>query len=315
MDLVSIVVPCKNEQEVLPLFYEKLTADFKALTSDYEVIIVDDGSTDNTLNAARALNEKDARFRYISLSRNFGKESAMYAGLSAARGDYCGVMDADLQDPPELVPEMYSELKKGEYDCVASRRVSRKGEPRVRSFFARMFYRVINRISDTEIVDGARDFRLMTKRMTEAVLSLKECNRFSKGIFSWVGFKTKWLEYENRERAAGETKWSFFKLLLYSIEGVTAFSVMPLAMASVIGLVFCVVAFLLILFFVIKTLVFGDPVAGYPSMICIILLLAGIQLFSIGIVGQYLSKTYLETKNRPIYIVRETEADLKEKSK
>ncbi len=312
MDLISIVVPCKNEQEVLPLFYEKSKEFFSKIKgADYEIIIVDDGSTDKTLEIAKDLCKEDSHIRFVSLSRNFGKEGAMFAGLEAAKGNYIGVMDADLQDPPEMVCEMYEELKKGEFDCVASRRVSRKGEPFMRSLFARGFYRIINNISDANIVDGARDFRLMTKRMCDSILSIKEYNRFSKGIFGWVGFKTKWLEYENIQRAAGETKWSFWKLLIYSIEGITAFSVAPLAIASVIGLLFCVFSFALLIFFFTKTLMFGDPVEGFPALICTILMVSGIQLFTIGILGQYLSKTYLETKKRPIYIVRETELDEK----
>lgn len=307
-ELISIVVPCKNEQEAAPLFYAKVSETFASLAADYELIFVDDGSTDATLETFRELAKKDKRVRYISFSRNFGKESAMFAGFEAARGDYVGIMDADLQDPPELVPQMYSMLKANPaLDCVASRRVTRKGEPKIRSFFARMFYKLINRISETEIVDGARDFRLMSRKMTDAVLSLKERNRFSKGIFSWVGFKTEWLEYENAERVAGETKWSFGKLLTYAIDGIIGFSTAPLSFAVTMGLLFCAAAFILIAVVIVKTLVWGDPVAGYPSLVCIILLLAGIQLFTIGVVGKYLSKTYIETKARPIYIISETE--------
>ncbi len=311
MDLISIIVPCKNEQEVLPLFYEKTKEVFSQINgSDYEIIIVDDGSDDETLNITKKLCQNDKHIRFVSLSRNFGKEGAMFAGLSCAKGNFIGVMDADLQDPPELVPEMYQELQKGEFDCVASRRVTRKGEPPIRSFFAWTFYRIINKISDADIVDGARDFRLMTRKMCDSILSLQEYNRFSKGIFGWVGFKTKWLEYENRERAAGETKWSFWKLFFYSLEGITAFSVAPLAISSVMGLVFCALSFVLLLYFLFKTIMFGDPVDGFPALICTILMVSGIQLFSIGILGQYLSKTYLETKRRPIFIVRETEEDV-----
>ena len=271
----------------------------------FEFLFVDDGSGDNTLNAFRALRERDPRVHYISFSRNFGKESAMFAGMEAAQGDYVAIMDVDLQDPPSLLPEMLRGIEEDGYDCVATRRVTRKGEPKVRSFFARAFYRLINKISKTEIVDGARDFRLMTRQMVDSILSLKEVSRFSKGIFSWVGYRTKWLEYENVERVAGETKWSFWKLLIYSIDGIIGFSTAPLAIASVVGVLFCILAFVLILYFFLKTLIWGDPVAGFPAMICIVLLLGGIQLFCVGILGQYLSKTYLETKKRPIYIARE----------
>jgi len=278
---------------------------------DFEFIFVDDGSKDNTLAVVRDYCKQDSRVRYLSFSRNFGKEAAIYAGLKAAKGDYVALMDADLQDPPSLLPSMYGIVSSSSnnIDCAATRRVTRKGEPPVRSFFARMFYRMINKISKTEIVDGARDFRLMSRRMVNAILEMTETNRFSKGIFSWVGFNTEWLEYENIERVAGDTKWSFSKLFLYSIDGVLAFSTVPLAIASVVGLVFCLLAFLFIIFVIIRAAVWGDPVAGWPSTVCIILLIGGIQLFSIGILGQYLAKAYLETKNRPIYIVRETELD------
>lgn len=305
MKKLSVIVPCYNEEEATPLFYQTFLEKTAALEAEVEFIFVDDGSRDGTLAAFRALREKDARVHYISFSRNFGKESAMYAGLEAATGDYVAIMDVDLQDPPELLPEMLNGVAREGYDCVATRRVTRKGEPMLRSFFARRFYHLINRISKTEIVDGARDFRLMTRQMVDSILSLKEVSRFSKGIFSWVGYRTKWLEYENVERVAGETKWSFWKLLIYSIDGIIGFSTAPLAIASVAGVLFCLLAFLMLLYFLIKTLIWGDPVAGFPALICIILLLGGIQLFSIGILGQYLSKTYLETKKRPIYIARE----------
>ena len=305
MKKVSIIVPCYNEEEATPLFYQTVLEKTADMAAELEVIFVDDGSRDGTLAAFRALREKDPRVRYISFSRNFGKESAMYAGLEAATGEYVAIMDADLQDPPELLPEMLRIVESGEFDCAATRRVTRKGEPKLRSFFARRFYHLINRISKTEIVDGARDFRLMTRQMVDSILSLKEVSRFSKGIFSWVGYRTKWLEYENVERVAGETKWSFWKLLIYSIDGIIGFSTAPLAIASVAGCVVCLLAFLMLLYFLLKTLIWGDPVAGFPALICIILLLGGIQLFSIGILGQYLSKTYLETKKRPIYIAKE----------
>ena len=305
MKKLSIVIPCYNEQEAVPLFYEAFLKETKSLNVAFELIFVDDGSRDKTLEAFKALSQRDERVHYLSFSRNFGKESAMYAGMEAATGDYVAIMDVDLQDPPALLADMLHGIEDEGYDCVASRRVTRKGEPPIRSFFARAFYRLINKISKTEIVDGARDFRLMTRQMVDAILSLHEVGRFSKGLFSWVGFKTKWLEYENVERVAGETKWSFWKLLLYSIDGIIAFSTAPLAIASVAGVLFCVLAFVMLLFFFFKTIFFGDPVAGFPATICIILLLGGIQLFCIGILGQYLSKTYLETKKRPIYIVRE----------
>ncbi|MBR2098518.1 MAG: glycosyltransferase family 2 protein, partial [Firmicutes bacterium] len=277
--------------------------------AEVDFVFVDDGSSDGTLRVLRDLREKDGRCGYVSFSRNFGKEAAMYAGLQHAKGDYIAVMDADLQDPPEMLPEMFQILESSTeddpVDCVATRRTDRKGEPPIRSFFARCFYRLINRISKTEIVDGARDYRLMTRRMVDAILSLSEYNRFSKGIFSWVGFKTRWLEYVNRERVAGETKWSFRKLFLYSIDGITAFSTAPLAIASFSGMAICAVSFIALLFVFIRALVFGDPVAGWPSMICIILFLGGVQLLGIGILGQYLAKTYLEVKNRPQYVLQE----------
>ena len=304
MSTVSVVIPCYNEEEAVPLFYEAFLRDTQGMPVAFELLFVDDGSRDGTLCRLEQLSQKDERVHYLSFSRNFGKESAMFAGMEAATGDYVAIMDVDLQDPPALLKDMLHGIEQEGYDCVASRRVTRKGEPPIRSFFARMFYKLINRISKTEIVDGARDFRLMTRQMVDAILELKEVSRFSKGLFSWVGFKTKWLEYENVERVAGETKWSFWKLLLYSIDGIIAFSTAPLAIASILGLLFCVVAFLLILFFFFKTLIFGDPVAGFPATICIVLMLGGIQLFCIGILGQYLSKTYLETKRRPIYIVK-----------
>lgn len=307
MKTVSVIVPCYNEEEAAPIFYREFFRRTAEMDCRWELWFVDDGSTDGTLAELRALRSQDERVHFISFSRNFGKESAMYAGLEAATGDYVAIMDVDLQDPPELLPSMLTSIQEEGYDCVATRRVTRKGEPPIRSFFARQFYRLIKRISKTEIVDGARDFRLMTRQMVDSILSLKEVSRFSKGIFSWVGYRTKWLEYENVERVAGETKWNFWKLFLYSIDGITAFSTAPLAIASITGVVFCGVSILLMLYFFIKTLIWGDPVAGFPAMICIILFLGGIQLFCVGILGQYLSKTYLETKRRPIYIAREKE--------
>ena len=312
MKQISIVVPCYNEKEALPLYYEAMLPvleQLRAQGAEAEFVFVDDGSKDGTLQVMRQLHEKDPRCGYLSFSRNFGKEAAMFAGLQHAKGDYVAVMDADLQDPPEMLPEMLRLIEGSPaddpIDCVGTRRTDRKGEPPIRSFFARCFYRLINRISKTEIVDGARDYRLMTRRMVDAILSMSEYNRFSKGIFSWVGFKTHWLEYVNRERAAGETKWSFRKLLLYSIDGITAFSTAPLAIASAAGLAICAVSFLYLLFVFIKALAYGDPVAGWPSMVCIILFLGGIQLLCIGVLGQYLAKTYLEVKGRPQYVLQE----------
>ena len=306
--LLSIVVPAYNEQEALPLFYEAiLEVENKLSTVDLELIFIDDGSKDNTLPVIKELHDKDARVHFVSFSRNFGKEAAIYAGLNHAKGDYVVMMDADLQDPPALLPEMLKYLETGEYQCVATRRVDRKGEPPIRSWFARKFYRLMNKISDADIVDGARDYQMMTRRVVDAILSMGEYNRFSKGIFGWVGFKRKWLEFENTERVAGETKWSFWKLFLYAIDGIVAFSTAPLTMVSILGLIMCFVAFLFIVIIIIRTLVFGDPTNGWPSMVCIILLVSGIQLSCLGIIGQYMAKTYLETKKRPIYIVSEEE--------
>ena len=312
MKKLSIIVPCYNEEEVLPLFYAEITRVMDEMKRTYaeltfELLFIDDGSRDKTLTQLRELATKDQRVRYISFSRNFGKEAGMFAGLENATGDFVVVMDADLQHPPSFLPEMYSYVRDGEYDCATTRRVSRKGESKVRSWFARKFYRIMNKISQTEIVDGAQDFRFMSRQMVDAILSMREYNRFSKGIFSWVGFKTKYIEYENVERAAGTTAWSFWSLFRYSLEGIFAFSTAPLAIASVLGLVSCVIAFLMMIWIIIKTLAFGEAVAGFPSIMCAIFLLGGLQLFCIGVLGQYLSKTYLETKQRPIYIVRETE--------
>lgn len=311
--LISLVVPCYNEEEALPLFYAAAGETARAMQAshgaEFEFIFVDDGSRDGTLAAMRALHAQDARVRYVSFSRNFGKEAAIYAGLQAAKGDYVATMDADLQDPPALLPEMLDALLSGEYDCAATRRTTRKGEPVLRSWFARRFYQIINKMSDTEIVDGARDFRLMRRRMVDAVLSMMEYNRFSKGIFSWVGFKTKWFDYENVERVAGQTKWNFWSLFKYSIEGIVGFSTAPLVFAAGVGVLFCLAAFVGIAFVVVRALIFGDPTSGWPSMVCIILLCSGVQLFCTGIVGEYLAKTYLEVKHRPVYITRETEAD------
>jgi len=311
MKKITTIVPCYNEQEALPHFYKEITKVAKQMKNiDFEFLFVNDGSRDETLTVLQELAKKDKRVRYISFSRNFGKEAAMYAGFENATGDYVAVMDADLQDPPALLPEMLDAIEKEGYDSVATRRVTRKGEPPIRSFFARMFYKIINKISNADIVDGARDYRLMNRKMVDAIVSLNEYNRFSKGIFGWVGFKTKWLEYENVERVAGETKWNFWKLFLYSLEGIVGFSTMPLQIASLVGILFLFVAFLVIIFIIVKTLILGDPTGGWPSLACIIFFVSGVQLFCVGIMGQYLSKTYLETKNRPIYIVKETEKDI-----
>ena len=314
MSLISIVVPCYNEEESLPLFYQAILEMKSSLPEvDFEFIFVNDGSKDNTLKIMRSLAQQDANVHYVSFSRNFGKEAALLAGLAHAQGDYVAVMDADLQDPPALLPEMYETLQTKMYDCVATRRVTREGEPPIRSFFARMFYKLINKISNTEIVDGARDFRLMTRQMVNAILSVQEYNRFSKGIFGWVGFRTKWLEYKNIERAAGQTKWSFWKLFVYSLDGITAFSTVPLSVAAVMGLLFCFLAFAMLIFVFVRALIWGDPVGGWPSLVCIILFVGGIQLFCTGILGQYLAKTYLEVKRRPQYIIQETEKDYLDK--
>ena len=305
--LISVIVPCYNEQDVLHLFYDEIGLVAGEMQEyDFEFIFVNDGSSDDTLKICKELAAKDERVKYISFSRNFGKEAGIYAGFEKAKGDLVCMMDADLQDPPSLLPEMVKAIEEEGYDSVATRRVTRKGEPPIRSFFARMFYKLMNKISETEIVDGARDYRLMTRQFVNSLLQMDEYNRFSKGLFGWVGYQTKWLEYENVERAAGETKWSFWKLLLYSIEGIMAFSTVPLAISAVTGILFCVIAFVMILFIIVKTIAFGDPVAGWPSTACIILFVGGVQLFCVGILGQYLAKTYLEVKGRPIYICKET---------
>ncbi len=317
MPLISLVVPCYNEEESLPAFFAEASAVMAGMREEhddvaFEVVLVDDGSTDGTLGAMRALaadGEAGAEVRWVSFSRNFGKEAALLAGLRAARGDYVATMDADLQDPPALLPEMYRILLEEDYDNVATRRVDRAGEPPVRSFCARAFYRIINRLSDADIVDGARDFRLMRRRMVDGILELGEYNRFSKGIYGWVGFKTRWLPFENVERVAGETKWSFWGLFKYSLEGIVAFSTAPLSMASLAGIVLCILSLVFALVIVVRTLLFGDPVAGWPSLACIVLFVGGLQLFCLGIIGQYLAKTYLEAKGRPLYLVRESSDD------
>lgn len=307
MDKISIIVPCYNEEKSLPLFYEELNKNMKEFENvEFEILLINDGSRDNTLEEIKKLANQDSCVKYISFSRNFGKESAIYAGLENATGDYVTMMDADLQDPPSLLKEMYRLIKEENYDAIGTRRTNRKGEPIVRSFFSKMFYKLIDQMTDFKMVDGARDYSLMSRKVVDAILSMKEYNRYSKGLFSFVGFNVKWLEYKNQERVAGETKWSFWKLFSYALEGITAFSTAPLILSSVIGLVFCLVSFVLILAIVIKTLLLGDPTSGWPSMVCIIFMVSGIQLFSLGIIGQYLSKTYLEVKKRPIYIVKDT---------
>lgn len=311
MDKLSIVVPCYNEEAALPYFFTEIRKVADSMTATYELcfefIFVNDGSKDGTLNLLREFALADDRTRYISFSRNFGKEAAIYAGLQRAEGAYAAVMDADMQDPPALLLEMYEVLRTGKYESVATRRADRKGEPPVRSFFARCFYKIINTISDADIVDGARDFRLMKREMVDAIVSMGEYNRFSKGIFGWVGFRTKWLPYENVERVAGETKWSFWKLFAYSIQGIVAFSTAPLIIASIIGVLLCAAAFIGIVIIVVKTLIWGDPVAGFPTLACLLLLIGGSIQLSLGIIGQYLAKTYLETKRRLVYIIAETD--------
>lgn len=304
---ITAVVPCYNEQEALGLFYEELNRVTEEMRDcEFEILFVNDGSKDRTLELMKELAEKDGRVKYISFSRNFGKEAAIYAGLEHAGGDLVAIMDADLQDPPRLLPEMYRAVTEEGYDSVATRRVTRKGEPPIRSFFARMFYRMMNKMCKTEVVDGARDFRLMTRPFVDSLLSMKEYNRFSKGLFGWVGFRTKWIEFENVERVAGETKWSFWKLLLYAIDGMVAFSTMPLSVAALIGILMCVIAAISIIFIIVRQLCFGGSAFGWPSMVCIMIFIGGVQLLCMGIMGQYLAKTYLEVKNRPIYICKET---------
>ena len=311
--LLSLIVPCYNEQEALPVFYRETAKVLASMDCDCELLLINDGSRDDTLAVMKELAAADPRVLYFSFSRNFGKEAAMYAGFCNARGDYIAVMDADLQDPPSLLPEMVRILQSGQYDSVATRRADRAGEPPVRSWFARRFYSLINRISDADIVDGARDFRLMTREMKDAILSMSEYNRFSKGIFGWVGFKTCWLPFENVERVAGQTKWSFWGLMKYAIDGIISFSQAPLDIASWFGFLMTGIAFLMLIFIVLRRLIFGDPVAGWASTICVIIFIGGLQLFCLGIMGQYLAKTYMEVKNRPHYIISETNAERAEK--
>lgn len=305
--LCSCIVPCFNEEKVIPIYYDEMQKVMKQEENiEFEIIFVDDGSKDGTLEIMRKLSEQDPKVHYISFSRNFGKEAALYAGLERAKGDYVITMDVDLQDPPYLIPKMIRCIEEENYDSVATRRVTREGEPVIRSFFARQFYKLINKISDSNIVDGARDFRMMKRKMVDAILTMPEYNRFTKGIFGWVGFETKWLEYKNVERAAGETKWSFWKLFRYACEGIMTFSTAPLMAVSLMGVFVCIFAFLFLIFVIVRAAVFGDPVAGWPSLVCIISFLSGIQLLGMGVVGMYLSKTYLETKHRPIYIEKES---------
>lgn len=307
MSKISIVVPMYNEQESLGILYKELNRVTDTLPEyEFEYLFVNDGSSDATLAAIRQLAEKDKRVRYVSFSRNFGKEAALYAGLKNATGDYVATMDADLQDPPALLPQMIAMIEAGDCDNVATRRVNRKGEPPIRSFFAKCFYKVMRHLSHIEIADGARDYRLMSRAMVDSIASVSEYNRFSKGIFAWVGYETKWLEFENVERSAGETKWSFWKLVRYSFDGIINFSDTPIRISSYLGLLLTVLSFVAIIIEVIRALVFGDPVAGWPSLVCIITFIGGIQLFCMGIMGQYIAKTYMEVKRRPHYIVKET---------
>ena len=308
MEKISIVVPCYNEEAALPLFYEELQKNLNNFSENvsFEILFINDGSKDHTINVIKDLAKKDSCVKYISFSRNFGKESAIYAGLENATGDYVTIMDADLQDPPSLLKEMYKAVTEENYDAVGTRRVNRKGEPIIRSFFAKLFYKLINKMTSFEMVDGARDYVFMKRTVVDAILSLNEYNRYSKGLFSFVGYDVKWLEYPNIKRVAGSTKWSFWKLTKYALEGITAFSTAPLLISSGIGLLFCLISFLMILVIIIKTLIFDDPTSGWPSLVCIIFMVSGIQMFSLGIIGQYLSKTYLEIKKRPLYFIKDT---------
>lgn len=308
--LVSITIPCYNEEEALDVVYPAIVEAMEPLKDyEFELLLVNDGSRDGTLAKMKSLAARDARVKYYSFSRNFGKEAAIYAGLSNAKGDYVVMMDADMQDPPALLPEMIAKLETGEYDCVATRRVTRTGEGAIRSFGARMFYKIIRRMSNINIADGARDYQMMTRQMVDSVLALTEYNRFSKGIFEWVGYRKTWLEFENVERAAGETKWSFWKLLLYSLEGIINFSSIPLTFSSYLGIFMTAVSFAAIFFIIIRKLIFGDPVDGWASTVCIITCVGGIQLFCMGIMGQYMAKMYSEVKNRPRYIIQETNGE------
>lgn len=312
--MISIIVPCYNEEKTIGLFFEEVENIKKNIDHNIEYIFVNDGSNDNTLEILRELSIKNKNVRYISFSRNFGKEAALYAGLRASSGELITVMDVDLQDPPEILPQMIEMIETSDIDCVGTRRSDRKGEPPIRSFFAKKFYQLINKISETEMIDGARDYRLMTRQMVDAVLELTEYNRFSKGLFSWVGFKTEYISFENRERAAGETSWSFWKLFNYSIDGIVNFSDAPLNIASFVGAFSCFISVIAMLFIIIRALLFGDPTAGWPSIVTIVLFIGGVQLLCIGIIGKYIGKIFLETKNRPVYIIKETDNENKKKS-
>ena len=303
---VSVIVPCYNEEEALPVFYREINRTIRTMNCEYELLFIDDGSMDGTLSVLKELAGEDAHVFYLSFSRNYGKEAAMYAGFCNVSGDYVTVMDADLQDPPHLLPEMLQILQSGEYDCVAARRGDRNGEPPVRSAFSGLFYKMINQLSDTQIVDGARDFRMMRREMADAIAAMTEANRFSKGIFGWVGFRTHWISYENVERVAGQTKWTFWQLCRYALDGILNFSQAPLAMVSWFGMLMTGISFLMLLVVIIRKLLFGDPVAGWASTICVIIFIGGIQMFCLGIIGQYIAKMYIETKNRPHYIARES---------
>ncbi len=306
--LLSIVVPCYNEEETIPVYYNAMKEQMKKMDYvDFEIIFVNDGSRDNSLNIMRRLAKKDKVIRYISFSRNFGKEAAMLAGFKNAKGDFITTMDVDLQDPPELLEQMYKGIVEEKYDCVATKSTSRNGYSFLRKLFTKMFYKIIGSMSKTEMVAGARDYRLMTRQMVDAIISMDEYNRYSKGIFSFVGFDTKWIEFENQERVAGTTKWNFWKLFKYAVDGIVGFSTAPLIFASLIGLIFCLIAFIMIIVIIVRTLIWSDPVAGWPSLVCIIFFVGGINLFCSGIIGEYLAKTYLETKKRPVYIIKETE--------
>lgn len=303
---IGIIVPCFNEEEALPYFYKEITKVLSSISYEYEILFINDGSKDDTLNVLKEISEGNSNVKFISFSRNFGKEAAMYAGFVNVEGDYIAVMDADMQDPPELLPQMVKIIETNEYDSVATRRISREGEPPIRSFFARKFYKLINKISDADIVDGARDFRLMKRTMVDAIVEMHEYNRFSKGIFGWIGFRTYWLPYQNIKRVAGETKWSFWKLFKYAIDGIINFSQVPLSIASWMGMIATLLSFIAVIFVVVRRIVCGDPVAGWASTICVVVFIGGIQLLCLGMMGQYIAKTYMETKKRPHYIVAES---------
>ena len=310
MKKLSVIVPCFNEEESIPYFYEEIKKVTNSMNVKLELIFVDDGSRDKTLEVVKKLTE-DKVVKYISFSRNFGKEAAMYAGLNMCTGDYVTIMDADLQHPPELLPEMLRIIEEENYDCVATKSINKKGYSFFRKIFTRCFYKIIEKMSNTKMVPGANDYRLMTRQMVNSIISVKEYNRYSKGIFSFVGYKTKWIEFEVQERKAGTTKWNFWKLFSYALDGIVGFSTAPLTLSAIIGLFFCIVSFIMIIVIIIKTLIFGDPTSGWPSLVCIILFVSGVQLLCIGVIGEYLAKIYLEVKGRPIYIVKESNVDKK----